>query len=295
MLNLIQAEVLKMSKLVFMRVAVLIPAGFCVSILAILFIVKLTGSDMGNPLSPPNTGPDLGTGAFTFGSFVFFTGIGNFYALGLVIIAGLIIQNEYNWNTIKMLAIREPSRTRLVLSKAAYMAVFAVALVVIFSLSWLIYSFGVKLVYDQPFGLADEDGEAILKGLKYVSLAFLLYLIWSLLGLALAIRFKSLVAAIVAYLFYSGLDYLVSSIGARALNGRLGFDFPGWLGPLIDTAKIVSPFLLNTSFTRLTGRQSDPNFVESISPVQALLVMLVWGALFTFLAIQIFKSRDITD
>ena len=295
MLNLVRAEVLKMSKLVFMRVAALIPAGFCVFILVILFAVKLTGSDLGNPLSPPTTGPDLGTGAFTFGSFVFFTGIGNFYALGLVIIAGLIIQNEYNWNTVKMLAIREPSRTRLVLSKAAYMALFAVVMVVIFSLSWLVYSFGVKLVYDQPFGLADEDGEAIFKGLKYISLAFLLFLIWSLLGLALAFRFKSLVAAIIAYIFYSGLDGLVSSIGASALNGRLGLDFPGWLGPLIDTAKFISPFLLNTSFARLTAKQSDPNFIESVSPVQAILVMLAWGAIFTFLAIQTFKARDITD
>src|SRR4051794_32773462 len=131
MLNLVRAEILKMSKLVFMRVAALLPAGFCVFILAILFLVKLTGSDMGNPLSPPSSGPDLGSGAFTFGSFVFFTGIAKFYAPGLVIIAGLIIQNEYNWNTVKMLAIREPSRPRLILSKAAYMAVSAVAMFII--------------------------------------------------------------------------------------------------------------------------------------------------------------------
>jgi ABC-2 type transport system permease protein len=298
MLNLVRAEILKISKLGFIRVAVLVPPGVCLVILAILFIFKLAGNDFGNIPSSSGfdrTGPDLGDGAFAFGGAIFLTGIASFYALGLVIVSGLIIQNEYNWSTIKMLAIREPSRTRLMLTKVAFMVVFALTMFALFVVSWLIYSMGLKLVYGLPLGFGADDSDAILKGIKYIGLAFFFYLVWSLLGVALAVRFKSLIAAIIAYIVVSGLDGVVSAIGAAGLTGRLGTSFPAWLDPLIQTAKFVSPFLLNTSFTRLTGQSGDPTFVQSIAPVQSLLVLLVWGGLFVGLALWVFNTRDITD
>ncbi len=296
MLNLVLAEILKLRKLRFMVVTIFIPLGLCAALLTIMLLIKGFGASYGSlPSDPTNTGPDLGKGVFSFGGLIFLNGIGAFYAIGLVIIGGLIIQSEYNWNTIKMLAIREPSRPRLILAKAAFMALYTVVVIVFLAISWLIYSMGLKILYDLPFSLDESDGQAILKGLRFVVLAFAVYLIWSLLGMALAIQFKSMVAAIIAYLVYSGLDGILSSIGGSALTGRLGTIFPEWLDPLINISKFVAPFLINTSLTRLTGQTSNSAYVESISPIQSLLVLLAWGILFTLLAVRIFSRRDITD
>ncbi len=296
MYNLVSAEVLKQSRSVFLRVALLVPLGFSLTVLVVLLAGKFFGVAYGNLADTAIPGgPDVGKGVFGFGATVVMLGIGQIYTIGLVAIAGQVIQGEFNWSTIKMLAIREPSRTRLILAKAAFMALYILALAVVIFISWIIYSFGLKFVYNLPFDFNDDDATAFGKGLRQLGGVMFICLVWSLLGMAMAVRFKSLIATIIAYVIYSTLDGLLSSIGARAINGDLGSDFPGWLEPLINIAKFVCPFTINTNYARLVLAPGNPARVASISSIQAVLVMLVWAGLFTLLAARIFTTRDITD
>ncbi|HEX2910636.1 MAG TPA: ABC transporter permease [Chloroflexia bacterium] len=298
MLNLVQAEVLKYRKMTLVTIVAIAPLFLTVLFSLITVFARILSGGFGRvPSGGSSTfsGPDMGGGLFGLAGNAFLVAIAGFYALGMVLIAALVTSNEFSLSTIKMIATREPSRARIVLAKILFMATFAVFMIAAFIVSWLVFTLVLKLVYGQSLGLVEGDAEAIGKGIKYIIVAFLFYFVWSLLGVALGIRFKSIVATVIIYIVYSGIDGVASTLGGAALNGSLGTDFPAWLKPIIELLKIVSPFLMNTNFTRLTSVSNSPGFVSSISPVQSVLVIVAWGIFFSFLAIQTFKSRDITD
>lgn len=295
MFNLVRAELVKNSRLPLVKVLVLAPLAATVILSLLVIFIKLAGNDFGSAPQGSLGLVDLGGGVFAFSSQIVLTGIGALYALATVIVGGQIVSHEYGWSTIKMIATREPSRPRLILAKAIFLALFALVMVGVFILSWLIYGFALKIAYNQPFGLVEGDGEALGKGLKYIFLAFVQYLIWGLLALALAIQFKSAVTAVIFYLIYSGIDNLASGLGTAALRGVLGTNFPAWLDPLIQASKLLAPFLINTNYNRLAGSSRNPQYVETISPIQSWLVLAAWSALFILMGIQVFVKRDITD
>lgn len=298
MLSLVQAEIIKQSKLGLVRVVTVAPLVASLLISALLLVVKAFGGSFGPPPSRAfaSSGPNVSfDGVLGSSTTIVLTGIASLYALGLVLVAGLIITNEYSFSTIKMLATREPSRPRLILSKVIFIALYALLMIAVIFVSWLINILALKIVYGQSLGLVGDEGAGIGKGLRYLAFSFLNYFVWAMLGLALALRFKSIVAAVIIYFVYSSIDGLGSALGAAALNGQLGNSFPTWLDPLIQFTKFIAPFLINTSTARLTELPGSLTYIETVSSVQSFLVLLAWAALFVFAAIQIFAGRDITD
>ncbi len=296
MLNLLRAEILKQSKIGIIRVITFAPLVVCLVLSLLMLMLKAFGADLGTSPSRVGSGTvELGSGPVALASSIVLTGFASLFALAMVIVAGFIVSNEYSWSTIKMIATREASRPRIILAKAYFMGLYAALLAAIFIFGWLFYSLVLKLVFGAPLGLNSDDIDAIGKGLKFIIVAFFFYLIWSLLSIALAVRFKSVVVAVIIYVVYSIIDNVASSLGTSALNGRLGTNFPNWLEPFINLSKLIAPFLLNTNFARLSAAPGSPNFVESISPVQSFLVLVGWGVLFVLLAIYVFQKRDITD
>jgi ABC-2 type transport system permease protein len=297
MLNLLRAEIIKQSRLKLVIIIGLSPAIVAVVITAIMIILKILGVDFGDP--PENLGPltpDIGGGTFGLASQILLVAVGGLYLIGIALLGGMIGSSEYSWSTIKMLATREASRPRIILSKALFLATFTGFMAVVLLIGWLIYGLVLKVLFSGgSAGVAGLDIAAIGKGLRYLLVAFLLNLVWSIFTLFVAIRFKSVVVAIIFYFIVNTLDGIVSGLGEAALSGQLGTSFPNWLDPLISIAKIISPFLINFSFTQLTAQTSNPNLIQGISPVQPVLVLLAWGGLFLWLAVSVFNRRDITE
>ena len=296
MLNLLRAEVIKEGKLNFVRIVTLAPLVLAGIISLIYLVLRLTGTNFGSKPSQvaTATGADLGEGVIAFSSSIVLAGFTSLYTIVLVLIAGQIINNEYSWSTIKMLATREPSRPRIILAKALFLLAYSLLMVGVFLVSWLIFAFALKIAFSDGLGLNGSDSNALGKGLAFVWPTFLTALIWAWLGLALATRFKSVVAAFILYFVYSTIDSLAAAIGVAGIKGQLN-NFPDWLTPIVGILKFIAPFLINTNLVRLTGATLNPSYLESISPIQSLIVLLVWGALFIGLAILIFSRRDITD
>ncbi len=183
-----------------------------------MIILKILGVDFGNP--PTSLGPlspDIGGGTFGLASQILLVAVGGLYLIGLALMGGMIGSSEYSWNTIKMLATREPSRPRIILSKALFLAAFTLFMAVVLLIGWLIYGLVLKVLFvGEASGGAGLDMEAIGKGLRYLVVAFLLNLVWSIFTLFVAIRFKSVVVAIIFYFIVNTLDGIVSGLGAAA-------------------------------------------------------------------------------
>lgn len=300
MFNLFRAELLKQSRTTFFKVLLLAPPLVTLGLAVIFMVAKtLAGEDFGtNP--PTNSltrgqGVDFGGGIYQLSAAIMLEGIGGLYSLGLVIVGGQIINSEFSLSTIKMLATREASRWRILLTKIVYLGFLSLLLILIIVSCWLGYSLVLKLAYNQPLGLGSVDTDAIGKGFQYSLITFGFYFIWGLMGIMLAMRFKSVIASVIFYFIYSAIDGAASSIGVAALNGDFGNNMPGWLRPLVEFAKVLAPFLLNTNYARLAYQPTDGRYTERISEFQAGAVLLVWGALFIFLAFLVFRNRDITD
>ncbi len=295
MLNLLRAEILKQGRLKLIMLIAISPAILTWLVLGTLVFMKIGGADFGNV---PNSGSatlDIGAGTFALASNILIVSMGGLYLIGLVIIGGMVGSNEYSWHTIKMLATREPSRPRIILSKTLFLVTLGAFMAVILLFGWLLLGLVFKVLFNPARDAANVDGNAIANGLRYLVSVFLVYLIWSFLTMFLAVRFKSVVVAIIFYFVINTLDGIVSSLGAAALNGQLGTRFPNWLEPLINIAEFISPFLVNFSLNQLTASPQNVLLIKNVSPVQSGLVLLVWAGLFIWATVSVFNKRDITE
>jgi ABC-type transport system involved in multi-copper enzyme maturation permease subunit len=299
MFNLFRAEFLKQSRTTLFRVLLSAPAAIVAAIVVVLFLARTLTGTAGSP--PSDSGILNGIGADFGGGIYFLTGnlllstVGGLYSLGLVIVAAVIITSEFSQSTIKMIATREASRPRIVLSKVLYLLGFAILVALVMLGSWLLLNLAFKLNYSLPLGLAEADTNALGKGIYFLFFSFTIYFIWGLFSLLLAMRFKSIPAAVILYFVYSTIDSIVTNFGALALRGDLGDNLPAWLTPLVDVIKFVAPFTINTNYARLAFQPTDQRYVPSISAVQAGIALALWALFFIALTIFVFQRRDITD
>ena len=291
MFNLVRAEILKQRRSTFVKVVTLSPFIGLGLLTAVYVTFKIGGSDFGDP---PNAVGNMGNGLFALSSAILLNGLHIIFAILLIALASQIISNEYRWNTIKMLAIREPSRPKIVISKAIFLAIYTLFMMILFIICWLAYGFILKLIYAQPLKLNAQDNHAIALGFNYVWPTFLGMLIWALLALVIGSYFHSVGGAIIAYLIYSTVDSYGASLGVSAIRGQLE-NLPNWLMPVVGFFKLLAPFLVNTNVVRLIGVPDDASYLGSILPVQAVIVLIAWLGFFSGLAILIFNRRDITD
>jgi ABC-type transport system involved in multi-copper enzyme maturation permease subunit len=294
MLNLLRAEILKYIRLKLILFIAFAPALITLLIAGVFLFMKLAGVDFGDV--PVAIGLSaIGGGTFGLASNFVIMAVNGIYLIGLVIAGAMVGSNEYGWHTIKMLATREPSRPRIMLSKTLFLLSLTGFMAGLAALCWLALGLLFKAFYNNVGDTGSLDGDAIGKGFLYLLFSFGVNFLWSALAMFLAVRFKSVVVAIIFYFIINTVDGIVSSIGEAALSGQLGTRFPNWLEPLINIAKFISPFLVNFSLNQLTASPNNPNFIQTISAVQSIIVLLVWMGLFIWAAVAVFRRRDITE
>lgn len=306
LLDAYKHELFKGRKQLFYFIMVAAPFFVTLVLIFIQLLIKLFAKvDPGLPVNNGNMlqAYNLGSGStFSFANLILFYQVGTLYNIVLVVGCALSVANEYRWNTVKMLATRQPSRVKLVLSKC----LFALTLVVgVFSSAvagWFIYGLFLKYFFSVPFEITSVDLDAIGNGLRYYGLSMLQTFILALAAIAFSFRFKSVVAGVIVYFVYNAIDNAVSAIGAGVHNSGYG-SVADWVKPLLDLAKALNPFMLNSSVNRIAqvekyniaGGLPNQNIVLE-NPVWWAWVMLgIYLVGFTLLAVTIFARRDIVD
>ncbi len=306
-------ELFKGVKHKFYAFVIFIPPALTLLIILLQFLIKIfgnVGSRVPTNSSITNSLYGLGDkGTFAEASSTLLVGIGGSYGILLIIAATLMVANEYRWNTIKMLATRQPVRANLVLSKCLFALTLSAAICLSFIVSWFIYALFLKYFYSQPFGFTDYDLSNIGNGLRYIIFAYLHNFILALIAIAMTYRFKTIVAGLIFYVIYNAIDGTLNVFGTAFANSGTA-ELPDWLKPLAEVLRFIQPYLLSGSINRIqmqetvlqfsfssAGNQIGQNSQIVISnPVWlAWLMLAIYTFLFTLAAVWVFSSRDITD
>jgi|GEM_PF-2311995 len=306
-------ELFKGTKHKFYAFVVFIPPVLTLLIIFLQFLVKIFGKvppGVPNRLNPTAVLYGLGDkGTFAEASSTILVGLGGFYGLLLIIAATLTVANEYRWNTIKMLATRQPVRANLVLSKCLFALTLAAAICLSFIVSWFIYGLFLKYFYSEPFGFADYDLSNIGNGLRYITIAYLHNFILALIAIAMTYRFKTIVAGLIFYVIYNAVDGTLNTFGTAFANTGTA-ELPDWIRPLAEVLRFIQPYLLSGSINRIQMQEEalslnfnnfnyqvgkNTQIVVSNPVWLAWLMLAIYTALFTLAAIWVLNSRDITD
>jgi ABC-type transport system involved in multi-copper enzyme maturation permease subunit len=302
--NAFRHEIYKGRKQIFYGLVVASPLLASLLLIMVHLMIKLLSQvDPGIPESPIRPGQpyDLGSGS-TFGisSRILFLNFGLLYNVLLILACILSVGNEYRWNTIKMLATRQPRRANLVLSKVLFAFSLIGSSFGMGITGWILHSLFLKFFYSVPFEITGSDWTALTGGLKYYGLTMLLTFIMALAAMTLTFRYKSVVAGVVCYFVYNTVDSTVSLIGASVANHGYG-NVADWVKPLLDLAKALNPFLLNASVNRIAMVENYPDGMPNTAIITSNPIWWAWVMLglyivaFVSLAIYFVTQRDITD
>jgi ABC-type transport system involved in multi-copper enzyme maturation permease subunit len=299
-------ELFKGSRQMFYKVVLSVPIAIPLVIMVIQTGVKIFSEvETSVPDSSAFTNVmNLGLeGTFAISNRLMFVQLGGVYGVVVVIGVALSVANEYRWNTIKMLATRQPSRVKLVLSKCLFAVSLVFGAMLSVMVGWFLWAMYLKFFYSVSLEITQADLENMVRGLRYFMIVSLQTGVMALFAVAITFLFKSVVAGAIGFLVYSGLDSFVSVIGAQFGNGTLN-NIPQWAMPFLRSARDMNAFLISSSTNRLTmleqyfflGRTiSNPQIIVSNPMWLAWMVLVVYGLIFTILAVLFFALRDIRD
>jgi ABC-2 type transport system permease protein len=210
--------------------------------------------------------------------------LGQWGVLGGVfaLIVGVLLQgSEYGWGTIKTLYTQRSGRLTMLFGKVAALAVVVFVMVIAL--------FGVDAASSTVVALIDgktisyPDATTIVKA---IVACFLIFGFWAMFGLALATLFQQSALAIGLGLAYA----LVVEVLIFGLLGGLGGDIvkqiQQWF-PVANTGYLVDSF----GSLRVRGVQNAAPFA---SATHAVLMLLLYVAVFTAISAWLSRTRDIT-
>ncbi len=212
-------------------------------------------------------------------------GLGGFFA---VIFAAGAIGSEYSWGTLRTHLARDPARDRYLLAKlATIMIALTVAIVLAVALASLL---GLILALPLGAGVSVAPGDLVNLVVSVVRALYVL-LPYVLLTAYATLLTRSLLGGVAIGLFYIVAE---AGFGALALLQVLGgvwvLVYNLTIGQNINTLT-----LMNRHAFGLRPETTAPLDLSQLpSPLQATLVIGVYSALFLFLSLHLFRTRDIT-
>jgi ABC-2 type transport system permease protein len=195
-----------------------------------------------------------------------------------IIVAAGIVAGEFSWGTIKLLLIRPISRTKILLSKYITVILYGVTmLVILFAVSSLLglILFGGS---GQSVHLAYIDGDVVEQNIVW-------YLIKTYLLLSIDVTMMATMAFMISSVFRSSS----LAIGISLFLLFAGGNATAILAMKFDWAKYS--LFANTDLTQYTGF-SQP-MVEGMTMGFSITMLLIYFAIFQFLAFFVFKKRDV--
>lgn len=241
----------------------------------ILYLLLRSGQldQAGSGINPDEVLAGLLPASFTGGMVGSAAGFGSAIAL---IFGALMIGSEYNWRTVKTIAVQRPSRMAISLGRLVSAALVMVAFTVIALLSAVVASLLIAVL---------ESGAttfpSLTRMLGGVGATWLLLVVWAGLGMALATLFRGTGLAIGLGLVWA---LIVESLASS-------FPLPGRVG------EILARVLLGTNGAALSSAFADtasfgaPPAVNT--PWQAVLALTIYLVIFAVVTVVPYLRREI--
>ena len=208
----------------------------------------------------------------------------------LIIIAGTIVGGEYSVGTVRLMSTRGPTRVQYLLSKVGAILICTVVGFVFIVLIGLVVGALLNLLSGVATNTDFLSNGNLSHMLLYALISMFGLFVYTMLALFLATAGRATAAGVAGALVWWVLE--------NVLTGVLGLVALLIKGPFGDFLKAVPDYFIGNNIGALLQNQSQyfmgtgPN---ALSDVHALLVLLVYLALFIGLSIFISLRRDITN
>ncbi len=208
----------------------------------------------------------------------------------VVIIAGTIVGGEYSVGTIRLMSTRGPTRVQYLLSKVGALLICIVVGFVFLVLIGLVLGALLNLISGVATNTDFLNNGGLGHMLLYALIGMFSLFVYSMLALFLSTIGRATAAGVAGALVWWVLE--------NVLNGALSIVALLVKGPFGDFLKAVPDYFIGTNISALLGNQQQ-NFLgfgaSPLSDLHAILVLLVYLALFIGLSILVTIRRDITN
>jgi ABC-2 type transport system permease protein len=252
---------------------------------AISYLVDTFGSSAGSQGLPQGTTladfkVALYPENFVKDTFSTWGALGGVFAL----IMGVLVQgSEFGWGTIKTLYTQRFGRLTMLFGKIAALAVLVLVMVVALFAVDAASSWVVALIDGKPvaFPGADVILQAIVAG-------FLIFGFWAVFGFALATIFRQSAMAIGLGLAYALVVELLIFSLLRGFGGKVVQQIEQWF-PIANTGYLAQSF----GEIKFKGIPATP--APYADATHAVLMLLLYVAVFTAIAAWLTRTRDVTS
>jgi ABC-2 type transport system permease protein len=251
---------------------------------AISYLVDTFGSSAGSQGLPQGTTladfkVALYPENFVKDTFSTWGALGGVFAL----IMGVLVQgSEFGWGTIKTLYTQRYGRLTMLFGKIAALAVLVLVMVVALFAVDAASSWVIALIDGKPVAF---PGAAVI--LQAIVAAFLIFGFWAVFGFALATIFRQSAMAIGLGLAYALVVELLIFSLLRGFGGKVVQEIEQWF-PIANTGYLAR------SFGEIRFKGIPPTPAPFADATHAVLLLLLYVAVFTAIAAWLTRSRDVT-
>jgi ABC-2 type transport system permease protein len=216
---------------------------------------------------------------FVKGTFSTWGALGGVFAL----IVGVLVQgSEYGWGTLKTLYTQRYGRLTMLFGKVGALAVVVLVMVVALFAVDGAASVGVALLDGVPIVFPATDVMV-----KAIVACFLIFGFWAMFGFGLATIFRQSAMAIGLGLAYALVVELLIFSLLRGFGGEIVQKIEQWF-PIANTGYLAS------SFGEIKLKGIPTAAAPYADATHAILLLLLYVAVFTAITVQLTRSRDIT-
>jgi len=192
-----------------------------------------------------------------------------------LIFGALVVGSEYGWGTLKTVLVQRPGRVRVLSGKLLALAVMQVVFVLAVFVPGALSSFIVAMVTHAPVSWPSAGSFA-----QGLGAAWLIMIMWALLGAMLATLLRGATLAVGLGLFYLLLELLFrNTVGPS--------------GPLADLSRTLPGSNAGALAGALAPSSGAPGVAAVVGTTQAILVLAVYVGGFVLLSLLLFLRRDV--
>ena len=207
-----------------------------------------------------------------------------FIALFGILIGGWVIAREFSQGTIRLLMIRPKTRTKIIMSKfiaalAVILAIYLLGCLLNIAANGIVRGFA-------DFGFPNFTATGEVSFFAYYVPKFLACIITILLGYTTAFMLSTVTKNTAVSVIVPVVIFIGSYIGTNMLTYSRGVD---WLAYTPIPYVQISSFFSQWSPVNTLMKRGVP-----INLTYGIIMLLVLSALFTFIAVWVFRKKDIT-
>ncbi|GAC1579132.1 MAG: hypothetical protein NVS4B1_10260 [Ktedonobacteraceae bacterium] len=208
----------------------------------------------------------------------------------LIIIAGTIVGGEYSVGTVRLMSTRGPTRVQYLLSKIGAIVICIVVGFIFIVLIGLVVAALLNLISGIATDTSFLRNGGIGHMLLYALISMFGLFVYTMLALFLATTGRATAAGVAGALVWWVLESVLTGV----------LDLVALLikGPFGDFLKAIPDYFISNNSGALLQNQSQyfiGNGPSTLSDIHALIVLLVYLALFIGLSIFVSLRRDITN